>query len=370
MLNLKKYIILSANANGKYTNYPSISIKVKTGILAEDLKLQLENNRWTPDDKDRLYFFPGCSVPRFKIKDRFNTTIKPEYATAAFISANDLKTSENMFTVHSQMYKRSLESTISWFNRIYGSEHHLSIKLKSLALNVQDDVLFHEDDSYQLNYKCPDDALYPNTFKDWMHSCGNNSINHDNTRFYQIQPDHQLSKITCPIYLQDEIIKLLNDKQTVIDEKMYRELNMMLDSSDSGNIILAMELMANANFKESFVHLFFLLKKHSRKIGKQKKEVNHVNFKSLLTFMGLTEKTMCNIDIESILTQLKKHKQFTRRNVQQISSLFSGNGYDTTHFTTGPVLRIEHESILDDEIELPEQDDESLIESDEDNFNL
>ena len=137
-----------------------------------------------------------------------------------------------------------------------------------------------------------------------------------------------------------------------------------------------MELMANANYKKSFVYLLLLLKEFKTEISARHKEISHVNFKALLNFLDLDEKKMSYITIEQLTAGMKKHKQFTRSNVQRVTQFFaagqnpeqhSDNGItNTTHFTTGPVLRQDMEHELDDyavedEIEIPEE---------EENFNL
>ena len=377
MLHFKKYIVLSIPTSGRYLDYKMLSIKIKTGIDSKSLGLQIENNKWVPAENDRLYFFPGCSVPRFKVRDKFNTTIKPEYATAAFISTQDLKASDNMFDVFNNLRPIEGRYITNWFDRIYGPDHNLTVKLKSLLLNCENDILIPEDDWYRIKYKHPDDAPYGICLYEWRRQQYNDaeqmSDAKSNLNLYSTVINSQFAKLTCPIYMQDQILPLLNEDQMIIDEKKYQELRNMANSSDKENIILVMELMSNANFEKSFVYLLFLLKEFNSKITSQKKEIGHVNFKSLLIAMDLTEKSISNMCLESMMKQLKKQKQFTRSNVQRLTQFFlhePKHKTETTHFVSGPVLRPDAESTLDDEFEIQDEDEIQIVESDDDNDNF
>jgi hypothetical protein len=375
-MNFKKHMVLSIDYAGKYRPYDKINIKIKNGITNTMLKEELTDD-WVPDKKDRLYFFPGCAVPRFKVREKFNTTIKPEYATAAFISSGGLKASDTMFDVINQAILVDGEFISNWLEYIYGDNHHFVIKFKSLLINCEDDVVVDKLALYKFKYGCPSNAyLDPQSIVNWRrYAHGENTLTIPESKeisFYSPVINSVLHKLECPIYSQDAIIKLLNEDNVVIDQKKYEELRLMANSSDAENIILVMELMANANYKKSFVYLLLLLKEFKSKIADRSKEISHVNFKALLNFLDLDEKKISNINIEMLTTGMKKHKQFTRANVQRVSQYFASaqepnqSGVtDTTHFTTGPVLRQEMEDQLDDyavqdEIEIPEEEKESF----------
>jgi len=380
-MNFKKYMVLSIDYTGKYRPYEKISIKIKNGITNLMLKEELTDN-WVPDKKDRLYFFPGCAVPRFKVREKFNTTIKPEYATAAFISSSGLKASDTMFDVVNQAVLVDGDFLSNWLEFVYGDKHHFVIKFKSLLINCEDDVVVDKLTLYKFKYGCPSDATYdPQGMSSWRRNAhGESTLNvpqSEELSFYSPVVNSVLDKLDCPIYSQDAIIKLLNEDNIVINEKKYNELRVMANSSDAENIILVMELMANVNYKKSFVYLLLLLKEFKTQISARHKEISHVNFKALLNFLDLDERKMSHITIEQLTAGMKKHKQFTRANVQRVTQYFAAgqepgthqdNGItDTTHFTTGPVLRKEMEDQLDD---YAIEDDVEIETEKADNFNL
>lgn len=381
-MDFKKYIIIEGN----YTDtriIDSFNIKIKKGITNDELK-DAVSNTWEPADKaERPYFFSGCSVPRFKVREKWNVTIKPEYATAAFISADGLKETPDMFDVHPNMCRISGEKFGEWLTAIYSKNHHFVIKYKSLLLNCEDDILLHEDVLYRCTWNTPQDVLTALDMRKWEEQNDDDDSWRASSwyQFYTPVRNSSLSKLTCPIYSQDAILKLLNVDNLVIDQKKYEELRLMANSSDEENIILVMELMANANYKKSFVYLLCLLKEFNSKIIARKKEVNHVNFKALLQFLDLDKRKLDDVTIEQLVTGMKKHKQFTRSNLQRLTQFFalelrdkskwtSDTHLETDHFTAGPVLRTDMESELDYEVEEDEVQIPTPEPEEEENFNL
>ncbi len=365
-MEFKKYIILT-----KDLHFTSFKIQLKTGLTATSMTEQLTDT-WISKPTDRLYFFPGCTIPRFKIREKYNTTIKPDYATAAFIAPNVIKES-TMFNIMPSM--SSIDGAIlgNWLTSIYGETHHFVLKYKSLLLNREDLVLIETELRHLIYYSCPKDALFPETLRQWFAKCMPISewdALGDLFNFIVLPTDSIFNSLKCPIYNQTDILKIINNDSVVIDAKRYKELCLMAESSDTENIILVMELMANADYGKSFIYLLLLLKKFASAIIKRKKEIDHVNFKALLNYLYLTKHNLSDLTIEIFVTSMKKNKQFTRTNVQQLSQLYATNNthvnYDTKHFVKGPVLRQEIEDQLDDFI--IQDNDEIIIE--EDNFNL
>jgi hypothetical protein len=380
-MNLKKYMLLdTTGAGGRWTNYESFTIKIKTGITSTMLNEELILD-WTPKATDRLYFFPGCNVPRFKVRDKYNTTIKPEYATAAFISAKGLKASDSMFDVHKQLTFVDGDYVGKWLAEIYGQDHHFVLKFKSLLLNCENTIAICDDTKGRINYGAPNDAPFPKALRDsntfYNRDDDESNLTGDVANLYVPVLNSALNKITCPIYCQEAVIKLLNEDNIVIDEKKYEDLRVMANSSDEENIVLVMELISNANYSKSFVFLLLLLKEFKDAISKRRKEINHVNFKSLMTFLELDEKKIKNISLEMFVAGMKKNKQFTRINVQRVTQHFAqgmtpGKWNDTgeadsKHFITGPVLRLD----MVDELDAPEEEKVvTEVTEPTDNFNL
>ena len=370
-MNFKKYIYIFHEFNRRHDSIQELKINIKRGITPDELKADIATD-WIPDKVERIYFFPGCSVPRFKVREKFSVTIKPEYATSAFISPSGLQTSDNMFDVYNNAIPYDGKIFGDYLARIYGDNHHFVIKYKSLLLNCDDKIIINEDTQYKLQWNGTVDAVYPIRLYDWMLNENKHEVDAypDAENFYCPVPNSDLSKLTCDIYNQDAILKILNEDSLIINEKKYAELRTMANSSDEENIILVMELMSNADYAKSFVYLMLLLKEFEKPIGNRKKEINHVNFKALLTYLSLEPRTIKNISLEMLTAGMKKHKQFTRSNVQRITQFFIGEHINPGgDFEAGPVLKPALNDTLDDYMV---EEDEIHIPEDEnnDNFNL
>lgn len=359
-MNFKRYALLVPE-QGK------LKIKVRQGMLAEDIIECLDvETEWSPTGTDKLYFFPGCAVPRNKVRENFSVTIKPEYATAAFISEKGLEGNESMFNkeVYVPLPAKTAEE---WFVDMYGYSAAETIKLKSILLNCEDRVLIPYKSSDRPN-DCYANLWWGDSYcsnvalRDYAQR-GSSPGKHDlisgysaknrKLSFYTISGEG-LSKLNCKIYSQDAILSILNKGNVVIDENRYKDFVLMGQSNNSENIVLMMELIANADFEKSFVYLLALLKRFRSKIIKQT-EIQHVNFRGLLNFFGLDERkykggryTSDPITLEFVSESLRSNNQFTRENIQIITPLFTSREFkDNQYFTLGPVLKKDAEQYLD-----------------------
>lgn len=353
----------------------TIKMSIVKGMTNSDIKEALNvEDEWTPGTEvDRLYFFPGCSVPRFKVREKFSVTIKPEYATAAFISTNGLENTEGMFEKH-RLIELTADAVTEWFEDIYGEHSYQTVKLKSVLLNCEEAVFMEMDDYQRLWQHGVTDAIISETASA-LSVVNRNAVNDFyNPRWISSSelstlyiPDPEgIAKLNCTIYSQDAILKILNVGKIIISEKKYQDLRLMGLSADDENIVLMMEIMSNANFDKSFVYLLLLLKEFSSKISTQK-AFQHVNFKGLLSYFGIGLKEVSYLNIETLTAVMKKHKQFTRSNVQRITQHFGADesrSFVSENYITGPVLRPEAERQLDDdfvsdadEIQIQEEDE-------------
>ena len=82
-------------------------------------------------------------------------------------------------------------------------------------------------------------------------------------------------------YDQEVLLKSLGSN--VIDKDSYESLKTMLTSSDKSNHLIAMTIMAESNFEESFMYLAFLLEEFGSNVI-----YNH-NYRKTVAFKSLTE---------------------------------------------------------------------------------
>jgi hypothetical protein len=371
MNNLKSVLLLYMKDTPKGQ---ILEVKVEKLLLEENYYDFFNvKDTWIPQVKESVYFLPGCTVPRFKARNKFKVTIKPEYSTSVFIPklfSNYLKAHRK--NTNYEDYKSIPTSFLKIIlEEFYGYDHYKTIKIKSLMLNfdtilmtVHDcNALWHNPLTDAVHNRYPSiDDYYSSTvdLDDYVSSLlGNRDI------ISAIQ-NHSLININhSNIFCEDLILNIINEQNVTIDEKKYFELKMMLNSDDAESHKLAMELMANSNYNKSFIYLCMLLKEFTGKISNSKQS-DHVNFKALLQYLDLDPKSIrskrtgrrrnrhqleVNISIEHFTSLMKKLGKFTRINVQKITQFYLNDEFEETeHYCSGPVLKPSVHSQLDSDI--------------------
>jgi predicted transcriptional regulator len=84
---------------------------------------------------------------------------------------------------------------------------------------------------------------------------------------------------------------------------------------------MAMEIMANCNYRESLLYLEFLFKEYSYKFADCSAK-NHVNFKSLLAYLG-KDRTSMGTSIDEIMNSLINKNVLTEDKVEEILKRYS-----------------------------------------------
>lgn len=374
----KKYAVLhikNPHQRGQASreNFLGLSLKVVQGFSKEHITDVLVNgSNWNPGPNEKVYFFPGCSVPRFKVREKFDVTIKPKYATAAFVPTTGLRDSESMFAVN-DMIALPPELVTKWLEFMYGESHWFVVKFKSVLLNCEEPVLIYMSEYDRIIRGRNEDtnALCVPSFYEFARKPEGffpkldlkpmtdlfYYVNKRASIYYELYTpttDCELGELKCPIYVQDEILRILNEGSITIDEKYYRQLRMMANSADQQDMIVAMELMANADYEKSFIYLLMLIQEFGHTMATLKQS-NHVNFKGMLEFFDLDIKRMKGqVNIELLVATMKKLGKFTRSNIQRLTSVYgemitTDSKFETDHFTKGPVLKREREEDLDED---------------------
>ena len=326
-MNTKNYLVIEAPMyNHKY------SIKLLQGITADKFSQALDET-WQATGSDVLYFFPGCNVPRFKVREKFKITTKPEKATAMFISTESkgsdmIQLRKGMMNV--DIYKEPILEWVLEKNLAPFVDRQNDVKLyKSLINNIQIDHILLDVGVYETmyTYNYNNDSMSEHLMA-WLKIRGLASENYVTDREHSAHPlwsgyhfhkfkgknpenvlitwNNTFSKLaeSKKLYPESDILSVLNDDQIVIDYEKFEELCSWFGSNDPENILLAAEMMANSNFKKSGLYLLQLLSNYRDKL-KMCKGTKHVNFKSLLSYFGyqLNERKRLNSNrIIEILT--------------------------------------------------------------------
>ena len=239
-------------------------------------------------------------------------------------------------------------------------DNHTTLLWNSLTEDLHDaDVVYITKNLWYVwshsnhftNYgECVDDAMVLADTRKWAFKYICSGCEY---QLFGITRKSGINNLQCDIYFEDDILSHLNVGNLVVGEDKYRELRSFGQTEEKENIVLMMELMSNADFKESLVYLLFLLKEFGSIIYPLK-ESNHVNFKSLLSFLSLSHNDLDKLDLIKMTKVLRQHKKFTRDNAFQLSTLFTGERIHYTdpeniYYTEGPVLKPDFINLLNKE---------------------
>jgi len=281
-----------------------------TQQTVEDSILTITEQEYVPNDKDKLYFLPGVSVPRIKLKDLattrgIKTTRKIEDANAIFASRATIgKLTENTWRNYykTEDVKAFVEA---------GKDYFDSFDYGKLMTALE----FYTEDIITTDYSGV--RIFSNEYIPFAIK-----VENSNERFLLIKEENSEvcialeSSQIATIYDESKILAHVNgDNCVTIDHDMYINLHDMFESSDSDNHILAMEIMANSNYIESLLYIEMLFMNHSHQMDR--KEKNHVNFKSLLAYLK-KDKSYMSTDLDKVMLSLREKGIFTRENVEKL----------------------------------------------------
>ena len=291
--------------------------------IANDNLLNIVNKEYTPSQGDKLYFLPGVNIPRVKLKDltlqyKIKSVRNIDEATHVFGGAKSVAklTSTNWkYLIPTDKFKTMFEQIQSNMDLFY-------------VENVRE-VLEHYTEEYLLcdydainHFKYTENTLLRTTVRsipDFMMYARSSSL------VSIIEDSHKdlfPGIMSLEIYDESEIIKHINgDDAVVIDETMFTQLSDMFKSSDTDNHILAMEIMANSNYIDSLLYIELLFKEHSHQMSNCRTK-NHVNFKSLLSYLGKNKNYM-ETSIDNIVESLINKDQVSTDKLDIILNRYS-----------------------------------------------
>ncbi len=308
--------------------------------------LNFNTSKWTPQMKDKIYFMKGCTVPRVKLKDlsvkyKIRTTTDLSKATVVVGSdraGHKLFKSEWMYMIPTEVFLATIEALkelSSDFDEYYVEMIDDTIlgfdrnKLEYIACDWNTAKLCQATNTNigplgpailkklgvtKDQYKKSDYSRYGND-NVW-------TISDNNLEIYE-------EVKTKSIIEQNALLEVLNgDDAVLIDLDTYQNLRNMFKSSDSDNHVMAMEIMANANYLDSLLFLEMLFFHHYNQIDNSRTK-NHVNFKSLKNYLGRGTYSDTHIDsvFKSLLSFNKLDQDALAFIMEDQKSYFSNNGY-------------------------------------------
>ena len=277
------------------------SIETRTIFDKSKVKELDIKNIYVPNPGNVLFMGPGISIPRVKLKNLFldhGVTCTRNITEATHIFLDE---AFNDFVKTSWENLASVKATIQFLELI---KEHLD---EDEIEKVMSTLLSCTEDSVGVSWKMSrliqdrDLDIYANVKTIYPTIESNKPVLYipeENVEMYKY-----ILANPSKLYSDASLMSHVNGKDSIIiDEKIYNQLIDMFKSPDSDNHIMAMEIMANSNYKESlmFIELLFLEMDHIISNCPTKR---HVNFKSLVKYL---DKNLSHLrtDIDDVVRSL------------------------------------------------------------------
>ena len=294
------------------------------------------NGTYVPTAKDKLYFFQGCNVPRYKVREwgkkhDISITSKADKATAKFIPRKGITD----LIKNTWMGRVSRPDMLEFIINNYDIKSGTGQEMFDLISNSNVNYIY-------LNY------VYTH-YRQWFSSANSQQRNQNPgktiedlggkaiTEHYNNSTNSNLTALssldsTQNLYLEEEIIELSNEDAAVLDKNMFDQLSLMFDSDDKKSWVMALSIMTDCNIQKSLHWVLLLLVEYSNTI-KILKERNHVNFKSLLKYIDKPNWDYLRHDdiIDVLMDKEALTHNILRETALEVKEIL-GQSYNTKHF--------------------------------------
>lgn len=278
--------------------YNDLSLLPKEYIdLKQELNISRKiNSRYVPTKGDKMYFFPGCKVPRFKIK---------QYCEKYGVRPVRDRSKANVFFVNKNE-----------INKIAPIPDVVSVPVKELlTLNLKGDI-YNELREFLITTKDPD-VYFSSHYYLGRHLGGVPSSSHEYI-YTKDDIDTVIALGNGNTYYDTEVSGKLSTY--VITETEYLNLKRMFESSDPATRDLAIETIANSDYDRSAFYLLLLLKAFYSRI-KSSNISNTVNFTSFLQYFGFQKSSaVYSFSYETLGKKLIERNLLTAVSAQKIIS--------------------------------------------------
>ena len=334
------YLYLDFDYSVENNRLTEIDIKIETTNYFDPSidTFNINQNGYTPMKGDKLYFLPGVNIPRIKLKDlatKFGIRTVRDVSEANVIFGSS-KTKDKM-TGYTWKYKIPT-TLVQLFFETYKNDmddYQFSKIDNALEFYTEEYILtdwstarnFTDNDLPQWNSYSQQPQYTDYHSKSRASSEHVHEVNKDYIHLYDLIKGKEIIDESC---LLDQ---LNGDDAVIIDADMFTQLSTMFNSSDDDNHILAMEIMANSKYKESLLYIEMIFKNHAYTIG-QSNTKNHVNFKSLLSYLGKSNRYI-DTSLDDIMESLISKKVLTKDKVDILLENYGheiNNRGDSTYF--------------------------------------
>ena len=266
---------------------------------------------YTPKDGDKLFFLPGCTVPRFKMKK-----FCEEYGTAMVKYIDKA----NSIFISLKYFDDVLEYTVP-----YATPKEEVVKYFNTCKPEIADMIQQSTCGYVFFNSCPDTEMLITTFRSNFNVTPRFSSSPYNDHTYRLSIDSieklkQFKDVVSNPNIHNEVCvsKLLNTGAEMTETE-YESIKRLITSNDTTNLKVAVEIMANCDFEKSAVYLLLLIHEFGSTMYTCQ-TTKHVNFKSLMTFFNISGLQYFYLD--EVMESLIKTKLVSRNNLNILMPLY------------------------------------------------
>ena len=300
-----------------YTTNKTIYTDLSKNKLIQEF---IPKTNYIPVKGDRLYFIPGCNIPRFKVKkfcEKTNTTVVKyrDKATVKFIGHDSIENyfggghfmyfdtkkiinhiikymhvDMSFYDKHAELLNVLINSEQPYVGIEYGAVTYLGTGMDTLDTDMKYDAEEHD------NVETPDFIFYKGGYELYNELC-----------------------LSTDIYNQDELLKYINE-DNVMGKDEYISIQRLFNSTDNQNKLLAMETMANCDYTKSAVFLLLLIKDFGDIIYNQRTKT-HVNFKSMIKYFDID--SLISFNTNRIVNCLINKKLLNKQNLDMLMPIIS-----------------------------------------------
>lgn len=289
---------------------------------------------YSPNPGDILYIGPGCNIPRIKLRD----LLLDNHAK----TTNDVTKATHIFvdTTFQKMVSSFWSNTVSkaqllQFSELLYKQDHLDqsehVVLESLIKDLPDNEQINVASNIQYEIQRRSSDIYKGTPIIKNLDSRSSYVNH-------VKEDHvdnwkHIMDNLDKVYDYKCLIAHINAEDSItIDEKVFQQLSSMFESEDKDNHVLAMEIMANSNYIESLMYLEILFVDHGYKINDSSTK-RHVNFKSLVDFLGKNINYLSSTSSHTVIDSLIEKNVLTLDSIKYIFNKYKDDFYHSSdHF--------------------------------------
>ena len=348
------YLYLDFDYSVENNRLTEVDIKIETTNYFDPSidTFNINQNGYTPMKGDKLYFLPGVNIPRIKLKDlatKFGIRTVRDVSEANVIFGSS-KTKDKM-TGYTWKYKIPT-TLVQLFFETYKNDmddYQFSKIDNALEFYTEEYILtdwstarnFTDNDLPQWNSYSQQPQYTDYHSKSRASSEHVHEVNKDYIHLYDLIKGKEIIDESC---LLDQ---LNGDDAVIIDADMFTQLTTMFNSSDDDNHILAMEILANSKYKESLLYIEMLFKNHSYSIGNCHTK-NHVNFKSLLSYLGKANRYI-DTNLDNIMESLISKKVLTK---DKVDILLENYGHEINSRGDSTYFKVQTITVNEDTLSL------------------